>query len=99
MKYRTKDFVLRCRPMLAARTSRATILVGLAVLLFLTSTPSPVLAQLPPKDCTVNGATMKAYLCLDDIVVVDGSGHPNTQGGISLVYPVTGDQTPISTAG
>src|SRR5438034_1987792 len=47
------------------------------------------------KPCTVpgQGQTVQAYLCLDDIVVVDGSSS-----GIYLVDPVTGNQTPISTA-
>src|SRR5437660_170099 len=103
MMYRIKDFVLHCPQMLAARTSGVTVLVGLAVLLVLQATSATAFAQpLPLKTCTVNGATPQAYMCLDDIVVVDGSGYNASLtrvGGLYLVDPVSGNQTPISTGG
>ena len=99
MKYLIKDFVLHCQSILAARMAGASILLGLAVLLVLTATSSTALAQgLPIKNCVVNGSSVQAYLCLDDIIVVDGSGNPNQSGGLYLVDPVTGNQTPISSA-
>jgi len=47
--------------------------------------------------------TTTAYLCLDDIVVVDGSGFNSSLsakvGGLYVVDPVSGNQTAISTGG
>src|SRR5207302_10290900 len=55
------------------------------------------------KNCIVNGTTIQAYFCLDDIVVVDGSGYnpsgTTKVGGLYLVNPANGNQTPISTGG
>src|SRR5438132_728340 len=98
---------------LTGRITNAAIYYAVAVLLFLTLASSTAWAQgLPTKSCTVNGTTIQAYLCLDDIVVVDGSGYngsglapsdPNFNGkkvgGIYLVDPTSGNQTPISTGG
>ena len=99
MKYLIKDFVLHCQSILAARMAGASILLGLAVLLLLPAISATALAQgLPIKNCVVNGSSVQAYLCLDDIIVVDGSGNPNQSGGLYLVDPVTGNQTPISSA-
>src|SRR3989442_6301490 len=97
---------------LTGRITNAAI-YAVAVLLFLTPASPTAWAQgLPTKSCTVNGTTIQAYLCLDDIVVVDGSGYngsglapsdPNFNGkkvgGIYLVDPTSGNQTPISTGG
>src|SRR3989441_3116713 len=82
---------------LSGRITNAAI-YGLAVLSLLTLASSPAWAQgLPTKSCTVNGTTVQAYFCLDDIVVVDGAGNPNQKGGLYLVDPTSGNQTPIST--
>src|SRR2546427_10872549 len=84
---------------LTGRITNAAI-YAVAVLLFLTLASPTAWAQgLPTKSCTVNGTTVQAYFCLDDIVVVDGAGNPNTKGGLYLVDPTNGNQTPISTGG
>src|SRR2546427_9455256 len=68
---------------------------ALVVLLLLILTSSVGWAQglQTTKPCTVTDQTVQAYLCLDDIVVVDGGSS-----GIYLVDPATGNQKPISTA-
>jgi hypothetical protein len=75
----------------------------LAVLLLLSFGSTGWAQGLTAKNCVVNGATIQAYLCLDDIVVVDGSGFnpagTSKVGGLYAVDPVSGNQTPISTGG
>src|SRR2546426_3396495 len=85
---------------------------GFAVLLMLAFAASAGWAQglQTPRDCPLsNGTTVKAYLCLDDIIVVDGSGsdgvpapgfpYGKSVGGLYLVNPSTGDQTVITSGG
>src|SRR5436190_11747898 len=102
MKNRIKDFVAHRTPILTVRSSRAATLRGLIVFCLLTlAVPAAWSQGLPAKTCPGSGGgTVQAYLCPDDIVVVDGSGA-NTigtkVGGLYLVDPVSGNQTPIST--
>ena len=55
------------------------------------------------RTCDPNGSAYEAYFCLDDIIVVDGSGYNYDQttrsGGVYLIKPDTGNQKPISTGG
>src|SRR2546427_6717180 len=82
------------------RRITSAAMCGLAVLLLLTLATPAGAQGLPTKSCPVSGGgTVQAYLCLDDIVVVDGAGNPNTKGGLYLVDPTSGNQTPISTGG
>src|SRR6059036_979581 len=80
----------------AARTAAGAGLRGIALLFLLTFASSGAWAQgLPLTDCPrgSNPLVKKYYLCPGDIVTVDGAS-----AGIYLVDPVTGNQTPISTA-
>ena len=71
----TKDFVASCTTILH-QVERMAVLPVLAVFFLLFVGPAAGWAQgLPLKRCTSSGATIQAYLCLDDIVVVDGSGY------------------------
>src|SRR2546422_6033821 len=86
------------------RTALEAILRASVVFLLLMFASSAGWAQgLPTKSCPVpGGGTVLAYLCLDDIVVVDGSGYNGSGfkvGGLYLVNPTNGNQTPISTGG
>src|SRR5437016_5163525 len=102
----TKDFVASCTTILH-QVARMAVLPVLAVFFLLFVGPAAGWAQgLPLKPCTSSGAKIQAYLCLDDIVVVDGSGYngagapTGTQvGGLYLVNPVNGNQTLISSGG
>src|SRR5207249_1275534 len=80
----------------AARTAAGASLRGVALLFLLAFASSAwALGLQNTKPCIVNGTPVQAFFCLDDIVVVDGGDS----GGIYLVDPVTGNQTPISTGG
>jgi len=89
----------------AARSVAGTGLRALAIFLsIITLASSTSWAQgLQTKSCSVSGTTVQAYFCLDDIVAVDGSGYnPSGSakvGGLYIVDPVSGNQTPISTGG
>ncbi|PYS04361.1 MAG: hypothetical protein DMG16_02920, partial [Acidobacteria bacterium] len=79
----------------AARTAAGASLRGVALLFLLAFASSAAWAQgLPLTDCPrgSNGAK-NYYLCPGDIVVTDGAAS-----GIFLVDPISGNQTPISTA-
>jgi len=93
---------------LAARKTTRSGLQALAVFLLLTFASSAGWAQgtqgLQTKPCPVSGGgTVQAYYCLDDIIAVDGSGYNSSGtskvGGLYLVDPISGNQTPISTGG
>jgi hypothetical protein len=74
--------------------------LGLAMLFVLAFGSSGWAQGLSKHQCTVNGTTVMAYFCQDDIVVADGAGSNGTSTGIGGVYfidPATGNQTPIST--
>jgi hypothetical protein len=98
----TKDFVASCMTALN-RWSRTALWHLLAVFSVFSLAPAAGWTQgLPVKTCTSSGATIQAYLCVDDIVVVDGSGYNSAGirvGGLYLIDPVSGNQTLIASGG